>query len=128
MCRLEQFSPEFSELQIETKHPGDLVVVDTFFVGTLKGVGRIYLQSVTDCHSRYACGRLYTNKLPVTAIHVLNEDVLPLFEKHNAVVTTVPSDNRREFCGQPARHPYELFLQLQGSEHRTTKVRLPQNN
>jgi len=125
---LERFSPEFRERHIETKHTGDLVAVDTFFVGTLKGVGRIYLQSVIDCHSRYAWGRLYTNKLPVTAIHVLNEDVLPFFEQHDTAITTVLSDNGREFCGRADRHPYELFLQLEGIEHRTTRVRRPQSN
>jgi transposase InsO family protein len=125
---LERFSPEFRERHIETKHTGDLVAVDTFFAGTLKGVGRIYLQSAIDCHSRYAWGRLYTSKLPVTAVHLLNEDVLPFFERHGTKVTTVLSDNGREFCGRPDRHPYELFLQLEGIEHRTTKVRRPQSN
>ena len=125
---LERFSPEFRERHIETKCPGDLVAVDTFFVGTLKGVGRIYLQSVIDCYSRYAWGRLYTSKLPVTAIHVLNEDVLPFFDQHNVPVKTVLSDNGREYCGRPDHHPYELFLQLEGIEHRTTKVRRPQSN
>jgi len=125
---LERFSPEYRERHIETHGVGSLVAVDTFFVGTLKGVGKVYLQSVIDCHSRYAWGRLYTNKLPVTAVHVLNEDVLPFFEKHSAVITTILSDNGREFCGRPDRHPYELFLQLEGIEHRTTKVRRPQSN
>lgn len=125
---LERFSPEFRERHIETKHTGDLVAVDTFMVGALKGVGRIYLQTVVDCHSRYAWGRLYTNKMPVTAVHVLNEDVLPFFEEHNAVITTILSDNGREFCGRPDQHPYELFLQLESIEHRTTKVRRPQSN
>lgn len=125
---LERFSPEFRERHIETRHTGDLVAVDTFFVGTLKGVGRVYLQSVLDCHSRYAWGRLYTTKLPVTAVHVLNQDVLPLFEAHAARIETILSDNGREFCGRPDRHPYELFLQLENIEHRTTKVRRPQSN
>jgi transposase InsO family protein len=125
---LERFSPEFRERHIETRHTGDLVAVDTFFVGTLKGVGKVYLQSAIDCYSRYAWGRLYTNKLPVTAVHVLNEDVLPFFESHEAAISTVLSDNGREFCGRPDRHPYELFLQLEGIEHRTTKVRRPQSN
>ncbi|MGE4296544.1 MAG: IS481 family transposase [Desulfovibrionaceae bacterium] len=125
---LERFSPEFRERHIETRHTGDLVAVDTFFVGVLKGVGRVYLQSVLDCHSRYAWGRLYTTKLPVTAVHVLNEDVLPYFEAHGAAISTILSDNGREFCGRPDRHPYELFLQLEGIEHRTTKIRRPQSN
>ncbi|MDH5528070.1 MAG: integrase core domain-containing protein, partial [Nitrospirota bacterium] len=73
-------------------------------------------------------GRLYTSKLPVTAVHVLNEDALPFFERHQAAIKTILSDNGREFCGRPDRHPYELFLQLEGIEHRTTKVRRPQSN
>lgn len=125
---LERFSPEFRERHIEVHHTGELVAVDTFFVGTLKGVGKVYLQSVIDCFSRYAWGRLYTNKLPVTAVHVLNNDVLPFFEAHNAKVSTVISDNGREFCGRKDQHPYELFLQLEEIEHRTTKVRRPQSN
>lgn len=125
---LERFSPEFRERHIETRHTGDLVAVDTFMVGTLKGVGRVYLQSVIDCYSRYAFGRLYTSKLPVTAVQTLNNDVLPFFESHDARITTILSDNGREFCGRKDRHPYELFLQLEQIEHRTTKVRRPQSN
>lgn len=125
---LERFSPEFRERHIETRHTGDLVAVDTFFVGHLKGVGKVYLQTVIDCFSRYAWGRLYTSKLPVTAVHVMNNDVIPTFEKHDARITTVLSDNGREYCGRPDRHPYELFLQLEDIEHRTTKVRRPQSN
>ena len=125
---LERFSPEFRERHIQTRFTGDLVAVDTFFVGTLKGVGKVYLQSVIDCHSRYAWARLYTTKLPVTAVHVLNEDVLPFFEKHRARIHTILSDNGREYCGRPDRHPYEIFLQLEEIEHRRTKVRRPQSN
>ena len=125
---LERFDPEFRERHIETRYPGDLVAVDTFFVGTLKGVGRVYMQTVIDTFSRYAWGRLYTSKLPVTAVQILNNDLLPFFEKHRCRVETVLSDNGREFCGRPDRHPYELFLQLEGIEHRTTQVRRPQSN
>lgn len=125
---LERFDPEFRERHIETHHTGYLVAVDTFFVGTLKGVGKVYLQSVLDCYSRYAWGRLYTSKFPVTAVHILNEDVLPFFEEHKAKINTILSDNGREYCGNPDRHAYELFLQLEGIEHRKTKVRRPQSN
>lgn len=63
--------------------------------------------------------------LPFTAVHILNDDVLPFFESHDVPIKTILSDNGREFCGQPDRHPYELFLQLEGMEHRTTKIRRP---
>ena len=81
-----------------------------------------------DCFSRYAWGRLYTSKLPLTAVQVMHNDVLPFFDEHRVRVKTVLSDNGREFCGRPDRHPYELFLQLEDIEHRTTKVGRPQSN
>lgn len=52
----------------------------------------------------------------------MNNYVLPTFEAHDATIATVLSDNGREFCGRSDRHPYELFLQLEEIEHRTTKV------
>jgi transposase InsO family protein len=125
---LERFSPEFRERHIEAPHTGSLVAVDTFFVGTLKGVGKLYLQTAIDCCSRYAWARLYPNKLPVTAVHLMNNDVIPTFEAHDTTIDTVLSDNGREFCGRPDQHPYELFLQLEEIEHRTTRVRRPQSN
>ena len=147
---LERFSPEFRERHIEAPHTRALVAVDTFFVGVLKGVGKIYLQTAIDCHSRYAWAKLFTNKMPLTAVQTLNNDVLllmPAFETHGAVIGAVLSDNRwpgghrsdlrsrrgqqakgREFCGRPDQHPYELFLQLEGIEHKTTRVGRPQSN
>lgn len=125
---LERFDPEFKDRHIETNFTGELVAMDTFLVGTLKGVGRVYLQTVIDCYSRYVWGRLYTSKIPVTAVHILNEDVLPFFEIYGARIITVLTDNGREYCGRPDQHPFELFLQLEEIEHRTTKVRRPQSN
>lgn len=122
---LERFSPEFRERHIETRYPGDLVAVDTFFVGTLKGVGKVYLQTVLDTFSRYAWGLLHASKMPVTAVQTLNNAVLPFFDEHGI---TILSDNGREYCGRPDQHPYELFLQLEQIEHRPTKVRRPQSN
>jgi transposase InsO family protein len=125
---LERFSPEFRERHIEAPHTGSLVAVDTFFVGVLKGVGKFYLQTAIDCHSRYAWARLYPSKLPITAVHLMNNDVIPAFEAANARIDVVLSDNGREFCGRPDQHPYELFLQLEDIEHRTTRVKRPQSN
>jgi transposase InsO family protein len=125
---LERFSPEFRERHIEAPYTGSLVAVDTFFVGTLKGVGKVYLQTAIDCHSRYAWAELHTSKLPVTAVSNLNNNVLPTFEEADARIDVVLSDNGREFCGRPDSHPFELFLQLEEIEHRTTRVKRPQSN
>jgi transposase InsO family protein len=125
---LERFSPEFRERHIEAPYTGAVVAVDTFFVGHLKGVGKVYLQTAIDCHSRHAWARLYPNKLPVTAVQLMNNDVLATFEAHGVTITAVLSDNGREFCGREDRHPYELFLQLEGIEHKRTRVNRPQSN
>lgn len=125
---LERFSPEFRERHIEAAHTGALVAVDTFFVGVLKGVGKVYLQTAIDCHSRHAWARLYPNKLPVTSVQLMNNDVLATFEAHGARIEAVLSDNGREFCGREDRHPYELFLQLEGIAHKRTRVSRPQSN
>lgn len=81
-----------------------------------------------DCFSRYVWARLYTSKMPVTAVQILNNHVLPFFEEQGVKIRTILSDNGREYCGRPDKHPYELFLQLEDIEHRTTKVGRPQSN
>jgi len=90
--------------------------------------GKVYLQTAIDCHSRFAWARLYPSKLPVTAVHLMNHDVLPGFEAEGAKIDVVLSDNGRELCGRPDQHPYEPFLQLEAIEHRTTRVKRPQSN
>ncbi len=50
------------------------------------------------------------------------------FEEHGANIQVVLNDNGREFCGRPDQHPYELLLQLEDIEHRTTHVKRPQSN
>jgi len=88
---------------------GELVAVDTSFATALKGVGKV--QTVLDCFSRFVWARLYTTKIPLTAVQTLNNQALPFFEEHAVKVQTILSDNGREYCGRPDKHPYELFLQ-----------------
>ena len=67
--------------EIETAHPGYLGSQDTFYVGNLKGVGRIYQQTFVDTYSKIAFCKLYTTKTPTTAADALNDKVLPFFEQ-----------------------------------------------
>ena len=97
--------------EIQTEHPGYLISQDTFYVGYLKGVGRIYQQSVIDTYSRVAFGKLYPAKVPITAADVLNDRVLPFFEDQDVPILRILTDRGTEFCGTPEKHPYELFLQ-----------------
>jgi transposase InsO family protein len=114
--------------EIETQHPGYLVSQDTFYVGYLKGVGRIYQQTVVDTYASVAFAKLYTSKVPVTAADILNDRVVPFFEEQNIPILRVLTDRGTEFCGSPDRHPYQLYLQLNDIDHSKTKVRSPQTN
>jgi len=121
-------SRESNPDEIETQHSGYLISQDTFYVGYLKGVGRIYQQTVVDTYSSVAFAKLYTAKIPVTAADTLNDRVLPFFEEHDIPVLRVLTDRGTEFCGSLDKHPYELFLQLNEIDHTKTKVKSPQTN
>jgi transposase InsO family protein len=114
--------------EIETEHPGYLVAQDTYYVGTIKGVGRIYQQTVIDTYSRVAFAKLYTSKHAITSADVLNDRVLPFFEQQEIPVLRMLTDRGTEFNGRPENHEYELYLQLENIDHSKTKVRHPQSN
>jgi transposase InsO family protein len=113
---------------IETAHPGYLGSQDTFYVGTLKGVGRIYQQTFVDTYSKVAFTKLYPTKTPITAADLLNDRVLPFFDQHDVGISRMLTDRGTEFCGKPETHDYELYLGINGIEHTKTKVRHPQTN
>jgi transposase InsO family protein len=125
---LERHSVDFRCRHIETTQPGELLNQDTFYWGTLKGVGKVYVQVVVDTFCSLAFAKVYTSKMPITACDLLYDRVLPFYEALGVEVGSVLTDNGREFCGKPDSHPYELLLGLEGIEHRTTKVRSPQTN
>jgi len=114
--------------EIETEHPGYLVSQDTYYVGTIKGVGRIYQQTVIDTYSRVAFAKLYTSKHAITSADVLNDRVIPFFELHEIPILRMLTDRGSEFNGRVENHEYELYLQLEGIDHSKTKVRHPQSN
>ena len=114
--------------EIETAHPGYLGSQDTFYVGTIKGVGRIYQQTFVDTYSKWAAAKLYTTKTPITAADLLNDRVLPFLAEQKMGLIRVLTDRGTEYCGRPESHDYQLYLALNDIEHTKTKVRHPQTN
>jgi transposase InsO family protein len=114
--------------EIETEHPGYLGSQDTFYVGTMKGVGRIYQQTFIDTYSRVAFGKLYAMKTPITAADLLNDRVLPFFDAEGVSLLRILTDRGTEYCGNVERHEYQLFLALSDIDHTRTKVKSPQTN
>ena len=106
---------------------GNCCLRDTFYVGHLKGVGKVYLHSVVDTYGSYAFGFLHTSKQPEAAVAVLHNEVLPFYAEREIPVAKILTDNGREFCGTET-HPFELYLSLNDIRHKRTKVRSPKTN
>lgn len=114
--------------QIETMHPGYLGSQDTYYVGTIKGVGRIYQQTFVDTYSKVAFAKLYTMRTALTAADLLNDRVLPFFEEQQMGMLRILTDRGTEYCGKPDEHDYQLFIALNDIEHTRTKAKSPQTN
>ena len=114
--------------EIETAHPGYLGSQDTFYVGNLKGVGRIYQQTFVDTYSKVAFVKLYTTKTPITAADILNDKVLPFFERQDVPLLRILIDRGTEYCGRVEQHDYQLYLAINDIDHTKTKAMSPQTN
>jgi transposase InsO family protein len=114
--------------EIQTEHPGYLGSQDTFYVGNLKGVGRIYQQTFIDTYSKVAFAKLYTTKTPITAADTLNDRVLPFFEQQALPMLRILTDRGTEYCGRVDQHDYQLYLAINDIDHTKTKVKSPQTN
>lgn len=78
--------------EIETEHPGYLGSQDTYYVGNIKGVGRIYQQTFIDTYSRVAFAKLYETKHAITSAAILNDRVLPFFEEYQIPLLRILTD------------------------------------
>jgi transposase InsO family protein len=114
--------------EFESECPGYCGAQDTFYVGTLKGVGRIYQQTFLDTYTKLAFAKLYDRKTPLVAADLLNDRVIPFFDEHGVMLQRVLTDRGTEYCGAPERHEYELYLAVENIDHTRTKVKSPQTN
>ena len=114
--------------EFESECPGYCGAQDTFYVGTMKGVGRIYQQTFIDTYTKVAFAKLYDRKTPITAADLLNDRVLPFFDAHEVKLCRVLTDRGTEYCGNPEHHEYELYLAVEDVDHSRTKTKSPQTN
>jgi transposase InsO family protein len=114
--------------EFESECPGYCGAQDTFYVGTMKGVGRIYQQTFIDTYSKVGFAKLYDVKTAITAAELLNDRVIPFFDQHEIPLCRVLTDRGTEFCGNPERHEYELYLAVEDIDHSRTKTKSPQTN
>jgi transposase InsO family protein len=114
--------------EIETAHPGYLGAQDTYYVGTIKGVGRIYQQTFIDTYSKVAQAKLYDRKNALVAADMLNDRVIPFFEEQDVRLLRILTDRGTEYCGHREHHEYQLYLAVEDIDHSRTKAHHPQTN
>lgn len=114
--------------EIETYHPGYLGAQDTYYVGTIKGVGRIYQQTFIDTYSKVVHLKLYDRKNALVSADTLNDKVIPFYEEHDIPLLRILTDRGTEYCGAREHHEYQLYLALEDIDHTKTKARSPQTN
>jgi len=94
----------------------------------MKGVGRIYQQTFIDTYAKVAFAKLYDRKTPITAADLLNDRVVPFYDEHDIRLCRVLTDRGTEYCGNPERHEYELYLAIEDVDHSRTRTKRPQTN
>jgi transposase InsO family protein len=114
--------------EFESECPGYCGAQDTFYVGNMKGVGRIYQQTFIDTYAKVAFAKLYDRKSALTAADLLNDRVLPFYDVQEVKLTRVLTDRGTEYCGNPEHHEYELYLAVEDVDHSRTKAKNPQTN
>ncbi len=112
--------------EIETLFPGYLGAQDTYYVGNIKGVGRIYQQTFIDTFSKVVFCKLYDRKNALVAADLLNDKVLPFYEEQDVKLLRVLTDRGTEYKGVREHHEYELYLSIEDIEHSYTKAKSPQ--
>ena len=115
---------------IEATYPGQLVSKDTFYIGCLKGSGRIYHQIACDCFSSFGAVKVYTSKTADTSCDFLEKHLIGKFG--SVKVERILTDCGTEYTTwhKEARqyHEYEKTCNKLGIKHTMTKVRHPWTN
>jgi len=114
--------------EIETHHPGYLGAQDTYYVGSVKGIGRIYAQTFIDTYCKVAFVKLYDRKNAITAADLLNDRVIPFFQQKGLPLLRILTDRGTEYCGKREHHEYQLYLTIEDIDHTRTKAKSPQTN
>lgn len=114
--------------EVEREGPGYCGAPDTFDVGTLKGVGRIYQQTFIETYRKVASAKLSDRKTSLTAADLRKDQGIPFCETHEVPLTRILTDRGTEYCGSPDSQEYELSLAVEKIDHPRTKVKSPQTN
>jgi transposase InsO family protein len=98
---------------VDVAAPGDLLSLDTFYVGKLKGVGKVWQITGCDVASSFAWARLVIGEVTAAAVlRFLREDVRPGYRRAGWRLRRVLTDNGKEFKGAFAAGCDRLGIRL----------------
>ncbi len=124
---LERARDKAKTRSLKTKYPGHIIGMDVFYVGCLKGIGRIYQYTGIDTFASFGWAKLYSDKTALSAcdfmMHVHNNS-------QDVPIRSVLTDNGLEFTThhKSKNHGFERLLKVLDIKHRLTKVRHPWTN
>jgi len=118
------------EAHIEAYYPGYHIFQDTFYVGTLKGLGRIYQQTGIDAYGSFGFAKVYLDKKADSAIDFVKTKALPGYDLFGIPLDRILTDHGKEYTThwENGKHDYELFLAEHGIRHSRIKPRCPKSN
>ena len=118
------------ETQIQAYYPGYLFCQDTFYVDTIKGLGRIYQQAGIDAYSSFSFAKVYLNMKADSAIDFVKTKVIPIYGMFHIPLDRILTDNGKEYTThwKNGKHAYESFLKSEDIRYTRIKSRTPRSN
>ena len=108
---------------MQTLFPGYLGSQDTYFVGTVKGIGKIYQQTYIDTYAKVAICKLYDRKNALVAADLLNDRVIPFYDLNDIKLLRMLTDRGSEYKGIREHNEHELYLVIEEIDHIFTKAK-----
>ncbi len=115
---------------VEATYPGQLVGEDTFYIGCLKGIGRIYHQVSCDCFSSFGVAKVYDNKTTDASIDFVENHLTRKFApvRIERILTDCGTEYTTWHQEAIPNHEFEKTCKKLGIKHTTTKVKHPWTN
>lgn len=115
---------------VEATHPGQLISEDTFYIGCLKGIGRIYCQVACDCFSSFGAAKVYNNKTTDASTDFVENHLVKKFApvKIERILTDCGTEYTTWHESAIPNHKFEKTCKKLGIKHTTTKVKHPWTN
>ena len=117
--QLEKARPTPSRRHVEAKEPGELVCLDCFYIGKLKGVGPVWQITACDAATSFALAEVFVGAPRArVAAEFFRKRVAPFFRKAGHPVKRVLTDRGSEFKGT-----FDEACRSLGVRHTRTKPR-----